>query len=52
MQNRSAAEDDFLEARVTDAVRLAASGGRPRFVGFLNESEAKRAANLLCSRLA
>lgn len=46
MQNKSAVEEDFLEARVTDAVRLAASGGRPRFVGFLNESEAKRAGAL------
>lgn len=34
-------------ARVEDAARLAESGGRPRFVGFLNESEAKRAEKLL-----
>lgn len=47
MQNKATAQNNFLEARVTDAVRLAVSGGRPHFVGFLNENEAKRAAGLL-----
>ena len=46
MQNRFSGQDDLLEARVADAVRLAASGGRPRFVGFLNEQETRRAENL------
>ena len=43
MRGKTAEEDDFLAARAADAVRLAASGGRPRFFGFLNETEAKRA---------
>ncbi len=46
MRNGSEAREDFLEARVADAVRLASSGGGPHFVGFLNESEARRAAEL------
>lgn len=47
MQGKPSSQNDFLEARVTDALRLAGAGGQPRFVGFLNESEAKRAENLL-----
>lgn len=50
MQSKPSARDDFLEARITDAVRLAGAGGCPRFVGFLNESEAKRAQGLLCRK--
>lgn len=47
MNRKTAAQEDLLAARAADAVRLAESGCRPRFVGFLNESEAKRAAAFL-----
>ncbi|XOQ49148.1 MAG: YlmH-RBD domain-containing protein [Eubacteriales bacterium] len=38
-------EDVFLEAKLNDAVRLAQNGGRPRFVGFLDERQARIAEN-------
>lgn len=46
MEHRISGQGDLLEARVADAVRLAGTGGRPRFVGFLDEREAARAAKL------
>ncbi len=33
-------DDSVLEAKLNDAVRLAESGGRPRFIGFLDERQA------------
>ncbi|MBE6823077.1 MAG: hypothetical protein E7518_08290 [Ruminococcaceae bacterium] len=33
-------EDDVLGARLRDAVRLAQNGGRPHFIGFLDERQA------------
>lgn len=47
MENRSGGQTGLLEARAADAVRLAAGGGRPRFVGFLDEAEAARAERLV-----
>ena len=45
-------DDAVLEARLRDAERLAQSGGRPRFVGFLDERQAEYAkkimSNLCC----
>ena len=46
MENSDGGHGGLLQARVADAVRLAANGGRPRFVGFLDEAEAKRAEGL------
>lgn len=37
------ADDTILEAKLQDAVRLSFSGGRPRFVGFLDERQADAA---------
>ncbi len=37
------ARDELLKARVLDAARLAESGGRARFAGFLDEGGARRA---------
>ena len=39
--------DTVLEAKLHDAVRLAQSGGRPRFVGFLDERQAVFAQKLM-----
>ncbi|HEX3017195.1 MAG TPA: YlmH/Sll1252 family protein [Caproicibacter sp.] len=47
MESRLIGQDGLLEARITDAVRLAETGRRPRFVGFLDEHEAGQAAKLL-----
>ena len=49
MAGRNAGQGSLLEARVADAVRLAC-GGRPRFVGFLDECEAECAKKLLRRR--
>lgn len=38
MENKPA--DQVLEAKCSDCVRLAQNGGRPRFLGFLDEREA------------
>lgn len=38
-------EDGILEAKLNDAVRLAQNGGKPRFVGFLDERQAHLAEN-------
>lgn len=43
-QNR---EDEILEARLRDAVRLAQNGGRPRFIGFLDERQAGFAEHIM-----
>lgn len=40
-------DDTVLEARLRDAVRLAESGGRPRFAGFLDERQAEFAKNIM-----
>ena len=40
-------EDAVLGAKLRDAVRLAQSGGRPRFVGFLDERQAVSAQKLM-----
>ena len=45
MEKRS--DDTVLGAKLSDAVRLAQSGGRPRFVGFLDESQAAFAQKLM-----
>lgn len=45
MDKRS--DDTVLEAKLRDAVRLAQSGGRPRFVGFLDERQAVLAQKLM-----
>jgi RNA-binding protein YlmH len=42
MDHRDSVQDGLLEARAADAVRLAANGGRPRFVGFLDDCSAER----------
>ncbi len=42
-------DDAILEARLRDAVRLAQSGGRPRFVGFLDERQAEQANKIMRS---
>lgn len=49
MDHRNSVQDGLLEARAADAVRLAANGGRPRFVGFLDECGAKRVEKLVPS---
>jgi len=43
---RRSGDDDVLEARIRDAVRLCSSGGRARFVGFLDERQAVIAKRL------
>ena len=40
-------DDAVLEARLRDAVRLAQSGGHPRFVGFLDERQAAATKKLM-----
>lgn len=40
-------DDAVLEAKLRDAVRLAQSGGYPRFVGFLDERQAAAAQKLM-----
>jgi RNA-binding protein YlmH len=40
-------DDTVLEAKLRDAVRLAQSSGRPRFVGFLDERQAVAAQKLM-----
>lgn len=40
-------DDEVLEAKLRDAVRLAQSGGRARFVGFLDERQAASAQKLM-----
>lgn len=40
-------DDEVLEAKLRDALRLAQSGGRPRFVGFLDERQAASAQKLM-----
>ncbi len=40
-------DDAVLEAKLRDAVRLAQSGARPRFVGFLDERQAVAAQKLM-----
>lgn len=40
-------DDAVLEAKLRDAVRLAQSGGRPRFVGFLDERQSVFAQKLM-----
>ncbi|HBR08666.1 MAG TPA: hypothetical protein DD735_07210 [Clostridiales bacterium] len=47
MASHDTGPGSLLEARVADAVRLARNGGRPRFVGFLDECGAKQAETLL-----
>jgi RNA-binding protein YlmH len=47
MQNKSSEQNDFLSARILDALRLAESRKRPHFVGFLDERETVRTKNLL-----
>lgn len=39
--------DSVFEARLNDCVRLAQNGGRPRFLGFLDEREADAARNTM-----
>jgi RNA-binding protein YlmH len=50
MGDRFSGQAGLLEARIADAARLARTGRRPCFVGFLDESEAKRAARLPAAR--
>ncbi len=40
-------DDEVLEAKLRDALRLAQSGGRPRFVGFLDERQAASTQKLM-----
>ena len=47
MDHRDSVQDGLLEARAADAVRLAANGGRPRFVGFLDECSAARVKQMI-----
>lgn len=47
MANGVSAQDNILQARLSDAVRLAESCGRPRFVGFLDEHESDLAAGFI-----
>lgn len=47
MMNRVSGQNDLLKARVADAARLAENGGQPRFVGFLDEREAKVVSRLV-----
>lgn len=41
------AQGGLLEARIADAARLAFAGRKPRFVGFLDEREARIAAKIV-----
>lgn len=47
MKDRLSSEDMVLEARFRDAARMAESGGRPGFVGFLDERQAAAACAFL-----
>lgn len=47
MGSRLSGQEGLLDARIADAVRLAETGRRARFVGFLDEHEARQAVKLL-----
>ena len=46
MAGNTAAQGGLLEARIADAARLALAGRKARFVGFLDEREARVAAKI------